>query len=368
MDLGCGSQRSRLLIKRDELAIHPSIFLYNYLLNMDLLTQGLLGASLAQAGAQKNEIRIATGVGFFAGLLADADILIQSSNDPLLTVEFHRHFTHSIFFVPFGGFIAALILWPLLRRQLSFTRLYLFCFLGYCLSGALDALTSYGTHLFWPVSEARVAFNIISVIDPIFTLILLIAVAYACKKDVVFAARAGLVVAGAYLLFGWVQLQRAEATAVALADSRGHVTERLLVKPTLANLVLWRSIYETEGKFYVDAIRVGLFSEPRIYPGESIKKFMIEQHFDQFSRDSVLAKDISRFTIFSGGFVATQPEHPNLLIDVRYSNLPTTIAPLWGIEMDLHDPNQHALYRLFRDASEETRQKFLAYLMGQSID
>lgn len=64
---------------------------------MDLLTQGLLGAALAQAGSKQQETRVATGVGFFAGLIADADILIQSDQDPLLTVEFHRHFTHSIF-------------------------------------------------------------------------------------------------------------------------------------------------------------------------------------------------------------------------------------------------------------------------------
>ena len=119
---------------------------------MDLLTQGLLGASLAQSGTRQNEARLATGIGFFAGLLADPDILLQSANDPLLTVEFHRHFTHSIFFVPFGGLIAALILWPFLRKRLSFSRLYLFCFLGYSLSGVLDAfhfvayLTEQGWH------------------------------------------------------------------------------------------------------------------------------------------------------------------------------------------------------------------------------
>lgn len=335
---------------------------------MDLLTQGLLGASLAQAGTRQNETRIATGVGFFAGLLADADILIQSSNDPLLTVEFHRHFTHSIFFVPLGGLIAALILWPFLRKRVPFTRLYLFCFLGYCLSGVLDALTSYGTHLLWPVSEERMALNIISVIDPIFTLILLVAVIYTYKRHAVGVARAGLVIAGIYLIFGWVQLQRAEAIAATLAASRGHTIEQLLVKPTLANLVLWRSIYETDGKFYVDAIRVGLFAESRIYPGESIKKFVPNQYFDQLPIDSVLAEDISRFTVFSAGFVAIQPEHPHLLVDVRYSNLPTTVAPLWGIELNLQYPDQHAHYRLFRDASKETRQKFLVYLMSRAIE
>ncbi|MCW5599395.1 MAG: metal-dependent hydrolase [Nitrosomonas sp.] len=335
---------------------------------MDLLTQGLLGAGLAQAGARQHETRIATGVGFFAGLLADADILIQSSNDPLLTVEFHRHFTHSLFFVPLGALIAAAILWLFVRRRLSFSRLYLFCFLGYCLSGVLDALTSYGTHLFWPVSEGRVALNIISVIDPIFTLILLTAVIYAYKQHKTIVARIGLAIAAIYLVFGWTQLQRAEAVATTLAASRGHTVEQLIVKPTLGNLVLWRSIYETDGKFYVDAIRVGLFSEARIYAGDSITKFVPALHLDQLPENSVLAKDITRFTVFSDGFVAIPPDQPNLLVDVRYSNLPTTVSPLWAIEMDMQNPGQHAHYRLFRDASKETRQKFLTYLMGEPIE
>lgn len=90
---------------------------------MDLLTQGLLGASLAQAGAKQQEIRIATGVGFFAGLLADADILIQSDNAPLLTVEFHRDFTHSIYFVLLSGLIATSLLLFFLLHTLSFLSL-----------------------------------------------------------------------------------------------------------------------------------------------------------------------------------------------------------------------------------------------------
>ena len=114
---------------------------------MDLLTQGLLGATMAQSGAKQQETRIATGIGFVAGIAADVDILIQSENDPLLNIEFHRHFTHSLFFVPLGALIVALLLWPFLRKRLSFARLYLFACRGYCLSGVLDAFTSYGTNL-----------------------------------------------------------------------------------------------------------------------------------------------------------------------------------------------------------------------------
>lgn len=333
---------------------------------MDLLTQGLLGAAMAQSGSQQKETRIATGIGFFSGLLADADILIQSSNDPLLNIEFHRHFTHSLFFVPFGALIAAMLLWPFIRKRLAFKRIYLFALLGYLFSGVLDAFTSYGTHLLWPLDESRIAFNMISVVDPIFTTILLFAVLYAFVKYTKIAARIGLMLAVLYLTFGWTQLQRAETVAQTLASDRGHVIEHLLVKPTLANLVLWRSIYEMDGRLYVDAIRVGLFSEPHVYEGESIEKFVVARDMAGLSETSVLAKDISRFTNFSAGLVAIQPGHPNVLVDVRYSNLPTTVAPLWAIEMDRDNPEEHAEYVLFRDASKETREKFLSLLFGRT--
>ncbi len=334
---------------------------------MDLLTQGLLGTAMAQAGAKQQEIRIATGIGFLAGIAADVDILIQSENDPLLNIEFHRHFTHSLFFVPLGALLVALLLWPLLRKRLPFSRLYLFTFLGYCLSGMLDAFTSYGTNLLWPVSDARVALNIISVLDPAFTLILLIAGVIAFRRYSRTMARFGLLLAAVYLSFGWLQWQRAENVAESLIAERGHRAEQLLVKPTLANLVLWRAIYEFDGKFHVDAIRVGLFSEPRIYPGEAVDKFVLERDLNGLPASSVLAQDIARFSHFSSGFLTIRPEQPNVLVDVRYSNLPTTTAPLWGIEIDPDQPDQHAQYKLYRDSSSATREKFLKLLLGEHM-
>jgi inner membrane protein len=74
---------------------------------LDLLTQGLLGGTLALSLASKKEVRQAAVIGFVAGLLADADILIKASNDPLLNVELHRHFTHALIFIPIGALIAS---------------------------------------------------------------------------------------------------------------------------------------------------------------------------------------------------------------------------------------------------------------------
>ncbi len=124
---------------------------------MDILTQSLMGGVLAQAVANKREKKLATAAGVVAGLLADADFFIRSTSDPLLNIEYHRHFTHSIFFIPFGAALAMLLLTPFLRKQLSASHLYIYCLAGYSLSGFLDACTSYGTLLLWPVSDQRIA-------------------------------------------------------------------------------------------------------------------------------------------------------------------------------------------------------------------
>ncbi len=117
----------------------------------------------------------------------------------------------------------------------------------------------------------------------------------------------------------------------------------------------------------MNAIRAGLFSEPRIYPGESIEKFVLERDLSTLPAASVLAQDIARFSHFSAGFLAIRPEQPNVLVDVRYSNLPTTIAPLWGIEINPEQPDQHAKYKLYRDSSSATREKFLKLLLGEHL-
>ncbi len=333
---------------------------------MDILTQGLLGATLAQSVARQRDMRVAAGVGFAAGLLADADVLIRSEHDPLLALEYHRHFTHSVFFIPFGALLAALVLWPFLRNRLAFGRLYLYALLGYSLSGFLDACTSYGTQLFWPLLQERVSFYIISIVDPVFSLVLLLAAGLALKRRSTFAARAGLVLAGCYLLFGLWQHQRAQAVVEQMAVELGHTLERRVVKPTLGNLVLWRSVYQSDDTLYVDAVRVGLVAAPRVYRGGSVKRVVPERDFSDLSADSVLYRDIVRFTRFSDGFVALHPKHRDVLADIRYAILPTAIEPLWGIEMDRARPQQHARYVLYRDLSGAKRELFWSMLRNDA--
>jgi inner membrane protein len=334
---------------------------------VDVITQALAGAMVAQMAARPAQARLAAGIGAFAGLLADADVFIRSPDDALLSLEYHRQFTHSIFFIPFGGLIAALLLWLFVRRHLPFARLYAFTLLGYLPSGLIDACTSYGTQLLWPLSDARIDWSVIAIVDPVFTGVLAVAVAWSAIKRTPMPARIGLALALLYLLLGMVQRDRAEGVALALAQARGHVPTRLEAKPTLGNLVLWRVLYEAEGRFYVDAVRAGFFNAPRTYVGGSVARFSADE-LAGLQPDSVLARDIERFTWFSQGFVARHPDRPDILGDVRYAMLPNDLVPLWGIEMDLAQQDRHVEFITFRRTDRATRQAFWAMLWGDDVD
>lgn len=331
---------------------------------MDILTQGLLGSALAQSVSRQKEVRFATTVGFMAGLVADADVLIHSSADPLLGVEYHRHFTHSIFFIPIGALIAAGLLWLFVRKRMEFGRLYVFCLAGYSLSGFIDACTSYGTHLLWPLYGGRISFHIISIVDPIFTGILLLAVVWANIKHLPRAAHLGLALCSVYLLLGVAQKHRATVMAEQLAQSRGHSIERLVVKPTLGNILLWRSTYINSQVIHVDALRPGITAHT-VYPGQSIKLFVPQRDAADLPRDSVLYRDILRFQRFSDGFIAMDPVRHNVLGDMRYSMLPHTTTALWGITLDRSHPQRHSHYEFYRDNTEQDRTLFWLMILGE---
>ncbi len=330
---------------------------------MDIVTQGLVGATVAQGGARPDEVRLASLVGFCAPLLADADALIRSAEDPLLFLEYHRHFSHALLFVPFGALVASLLLWPLLRNRLAFKRIYLYALFGYATAGFLDACTSYGTHLLWPFSDERIAWSIISIFDPVFSLVLIMAVVIGAVKYQPLVARAGLMFAAAYLSFGVIQQDRAESLAQLQAKQRGHIVERLVVKPTMGNLLLWRSIYEVGGMYYVDAVRVGLPGNARVFTGGKVPTFDVNRDLPQLTDQMRVYRDIERFDVFSDGFLAWHPGQANVLGDIRYAMLPTSIHPLWGIGLNFDAPNEHVTFDTYRAMSGVERKTFFDMLI-----
>lgn len=300
---------------------------------MDPFTQGVLGAALPQATARKSAVVLAGIFGFVAGLAPDLDVLIRSDDDPLLYLQYHRHFTHALIFIPIGGFLSAALLHGIAGRRwrLRFSQSLLFCTLGYGTHGLLDFATSYGTMLFWPFSDARYTANLISVIDPVFTLpAALLVTAAMVQRSPLFAR---LALGWVCFYFGLCVMQHSNARNMAedLARARGHEASRLTVKPSFANIIVWKTIYESQGRYYVDAVRAGI--SPKVYPGTSVATLDLTRDFPWLNPASRQVGDIERFAWFSQGYVASNPAIPNQVIDVRFSALPNEVRPLWWIEL-----------------------------------
>ena len=330
---------------------------------MDPLSQGTVGAALAQSSASKKNIFKISVIGFLAGLAPDLDVLIQSSTDPILSLEYHRQFSHSLFFIPFGALIVALLIFPLVKKSMNLKTVYIASLLGYATHGLLDACTSYGTLLFWPFSNERITWNNISIIDPLFTIpaLILAVTAIKTKKRIFSFFSIGWIIF--YLSLGLVQYERALSAANDLAESRGHNPERLTLKPSFGNLILWKSIYQHEQTFYVDAIRTVRSST--VCLGESIEIFDYQQHLSGLDKESQQARDVERFRWFSQDYLGFD-EEKNLVTDVRYSMLPNKIQPMWGLVIDdQRDTNAHAIWWTGRDLDQSQWDTFIEMLSGK---
>ncbi len=303
---------------------------------MDPLTHALLGASLGYAAFGKKLGRTAAATAGLAAFVPDADVFIRSASDPLLAIEHHRGFTHSLFFAPFGAaFVAGLWLWH--RKWRPFAGwIWLCCALAYFSHCLLDAATSYGTQLFWPFTNARIGWDFISIIDPIFTFALLLGLILSLLGKRIVFARAGLTIALTYLALGAMQHSRALAAQQQLATQRGHTIERREVMPTLANNLVWRALYTHEGKIYADRIRVGWFSAATVVEGWSLP-CVTKSDLTEFERTRNQLQSFERFNWFSEGWVARSPSDATVLGDMRYSLSSDAFDPIWGIRFTAPD-------------------------------
>ncbi len=331
---------------------------------MDPLTHGLIGSAAAQVVSDKEKMRPAAFTGFVAAMMADLDYYIHLPSDPLFNIEIHRQFSHSLIFIPVGALIASAVLWWFLRKKLSFKQLYLFSFAGYATAGISDAFTSYGTQLLWPFLDTRFAWNLVSVVDPLLTAGLIVFVGFGVwhqKKPLIYGAWVWYAL---ILFFGFVQHERSQSALEKWAERQNHRAESIVVKPTIGNQILWRGNYIHNGKVFAYGLRAGPFSPVNVYEGESAKLVEIDEEFGQY-KNTTLYNDLRRFERLSEGYLIRHPEKSHIIGDGRYSMLPTSLIPLWGVETDTTDTERHLPFLYFRDAGEEVRTEFLDMLLGK---
>lgn len=332
---------------------------------MDPITHALFGVSAANLSTRKNYFMAASICGIIGGMMPDIDIIIRSESNPLLWIKYHRHFTHALLFAPIGGLISAALCWLLIRKHLAFRYIYLFCTIGFAVHGPLDALTSYGTHLFWPLSNERTAWNTIAIIDPLVTLPLLFGAVMAFWRSNRAWIAGCLAFALLYLSFGYLQNTRVTEAMRQVAAQQGHTIDRYILQPTMFNTILWRTVYVSNGQLYANGFRSGLAGNITHYPGPSTPVLDMERDLPAVPPNSVAARDIELFTFFSGNLAGLKPDDKQVVGDYRYSLLPNQLGPIWGIRVDPDYPDRHVQFENFRKITPEDWRDFKRMLMDQ---
>lgn len=333
---------------------------------MDPVTHGVVGAMAAFTVSGADRRGSAVVIGASAAMLADVEAFIHIPSDPLFNLEIHRQFTHSLIFIPVGALFAAAIFWLVFRKRQSFLQTYIAAFAGYATHWFMDLITSYGTELLWPFSDTRFALNIVSVVDPVISggLVVFTALGIWLNRSWLIGVSWGWL----FLLLanGWFQNDRAEAFMNQYASERGHTISRSVIKPTIGNQVLWRATYIYGDSIQTDGVRTGFTGGLKLYTGESAPLIQPEVDFGRW-KGTTLYQDLIRFKRLSEGYLVHHPEYQDVIGDARYSMLPTSLIPLWGVRIDPSRPESNLSFLYFRDASEEIREPFIDMLLGQDL-
>mgnify|MGYP000002530033 FL=1 len=300
---------------------------------MDSITQIVLGAACGETVLGKKIGNRALLFGAIGGTIPDLDVFIGKIiyDSEIDSMAFHRGFMHSFLFAILAAFIFGFLIFRVYNRgkRLGMTTqkewIWLF-FASIFTHPILDSFTAYGTQLFAPFSNYRVAFNNISVADPIYTLpflVLLIVVMFfkrTSTKRRLFL-KIGLGVSSLYMMLTLVNKYYVNGIYKQALVDKNIDYLRFQTQPTILNNFLWYGIAETEDAYFVGFYSI-LDTKPIISRWHKLPKNhnLIDEK----------TKDLETLAWFSGGYYnlsETADSKTYLFKDLRY--------PL----MDEEDPN-----------------------------
>lgn len=333
---------------------------------MDSITQAALGATLAGAVAGKTLGRSALLIGAALGTLPDLDVVLDYGS-AIANFTQHRGFSHSLLVLTPLAILLAWLLsrWrpaPGFRRWLCLTGLILIT------HPLLDSFTTYGTQIFWPFGSP-VALTSIFIIDPLYTLPLLLAcLVFLIRPPARLALNLGLALSTLYL--GWTLVAQqliADRIAPALAAA-GFDDAPVMVQPMPFTTLLWRVTAITDAR-----------------RAEVVTGFLdggAEPHIEIFERRPELAQmvsafpEVQRLEWFTRGFLHYQQQGDQILVtDIRLG-LPgahpftfavatragNTYLPAASTRLPRPTVNEDALAALWARMTGQTRVLCLATL------
>ena len=273
---------------------------------MDSVTQLVLGASVSAVCVPAQHRRRALVLGATLGTLPDLDVIIDYGN-AVANFTLHRGFSHSLLvLIPFAA-----LLWLILRRYYTPVRetprpWFWAILLALITHPLLDAHTAYGTQLFWPLAVTPTMWSTLFIIDPLYTLPLLVAVIVVLLAPIrAFAKTAlkiGLIVSCLYLSWSWVAKLLVTGVVAERFEMAGEAL-KVFTTPTPFNTLMWRVVVMGPDSYregYYHFLRRDSMSFSRIDRGQILFEQakhvpdvqQLEWFADGFNRADVVGKQL----------------------------------------------------------------------------
>lgn len=295
---------------------------------MDSVTQGLFGALWAQAITGKKYAYYVILMGVIAGTVGDLDILIRSSN-PLTLITYHRQFTHSLIAIPIGGaLIAGIFLVLVAPLRTHWFRVLIAAVIAYASHIFLDVLTSYGTQIYWPWSNARITFNILPIVDPIITIALFLGLLFTLQKKTYWRPWLPIFLVLGYIGFAYYQHEQAKA---ALLKQVPNGAKKISVLPTVGQVYVWYGFYQYQGNVYFSVINVPYLGSVYLHQVDHFPLYTEKMLPNWIKEDKKALADFRTFSWFSDSYLTRISNDPLTIANARYIRNIDPITFLWGV-------------------------------------
>jgi len=288
---------------------------------VDSISQFALGATIGEPTLGKSLGRRAMLFGGLLGTLPDMDVLVRYA-DAVAGFTYHRSWSHSLFVLALASPVIAWLFFRAVPKRwlvkeyhphaqadsLTYLRWLFFVFLVLLSHPVLDAFTVYGTQIFWPLRVNPVAWGSLFIIDPLYTLPLLISlvVAYRCRSRAGTAALVGLAISTGYIALSLASQQHARAIALASLERQNLAADNVLVAPAPLS-VLWR-IVSMDGDKYHE----GFYS---LFDQEVDMRFATYDSHRDIIDENLDHWPVARLDWFTNGFIAADSKNDQLIIN-----------------------------------------------------
>lgn len=284
---------------------------------MDSLTQVALGGAVGEAVLGKKVGNKAILWGAIGGAIPDLDVVAYPLLDSITRISWHRGYSHSLIFaLLFSPILGWLIHRIYKKSEATWRDWSLLSFWSIFTHIVLDCFTNYGTQVFLPFSDYRVAFNNIFIIDPLYTLPLL-----GCLIAVLFIKRSspkrkrlnliGLGLSSFYILLTLIFKFHAGAQFERSLNEQGIAYQRYMTNPTPFNSILWRTVVESDNGYWIGYY--SLFDKSEKIPFQFVER---NEEFIEPLRDE---RAIAALKWFSDGYYVLSNHHGLIKFhDIRF--------------------------------------------------